>query len=146
MTRSSRRISRGVGTIAISAFGAIGACYADVMGLALLEDWLADADSRAEWNLRLAASCVLRASGVSRIRLKDILLTVQQFTMMTRLLGIPSRSFHVAPLQAGTLAALAMQSAGRLRGGRLVELRQFQRGQLWEICRVGGRACQGRGA
>jgi hypothetical protein len=39
-----------------------------------------------------------------------------------------------APLQAGTFGALAMQSTGRLRGGRLVELRQFQRGQLWEIC------------
>jgi hypothetical protein len=90
---------KGRGNYCNKCFRLHRTCYADSMGLALLEDWLAVEDNRAEWNIRLAASCALRQSGLTCVTLKDILVMAQQLHMMAAILCLPSRPFVVVPLE-----------------------------------------------
>ena len=90
---------KGRGTYCNKCFRLHRTCYADSMGLALLEDWLALEDNRAEWNIRLAASCALRQNGLTCVTLKDILVMAQQFHVMAAILSLPSRPFVVVPLE-----------------------------------------------
>ena len=90
---------KGRGNYCTKCFRLHRACYADNMGLALLEDWLSVEDSRAEWNIRLAASCVLRQTGSACVQLQDIVLMAQQFHQMAQILSLPSRPFQVVPLE-----------------------------------------------
>ena len=90
---------KGRGNYCTKCFRLHRTCYADNMGLALLEDWLSVEDNRAEWNIRLAASCVLRQTGSTCVQLKDIVLMAQQFHQMAQILSLPSRPFQVVPLE-----------------------------------------------
>jgi hypothetical protein len=90
---------KGRGNYCNKCFRLHRACYADRMGLALMEDWLAVEDTRAEWNIRLAASCALRQTGSACVQLKDILVMAQQFHVMAAIFSLPSRPFVVVPLE-----------------------------------------------